>query len=440
MGFKLPKLGKKQTGWAKTIVDPLGIGLGDAIFGADKGPDYSSYEAEQQAAIARGQEATDIFTNGGPANYVAGDRLEWDSLGPAAEQGETNLAEISLDPRYRDAELAALAELEDQANNGFTARDRAEMAQVEQSVNRANRGRIGAIQQNMQARGMSGSGMDLLAQMQSAQDSAELEAMRALEREALMQGRKQEATARMGNLASTLQSRDFGQQAQQAAAQDAIDRFNIANKNDVSKYNNSGLNSSKNANWDRANQISDLNAAAKYDHSKNILGANQNQVGMNYNYSVEKENRARGDAAAAEDRAGGKMGALMGIAGGVAGGVYGGPAGASAGYQVGSGVGNQVGRNTHRNNAYGSDKRLKENIQDEHPLEIEAFLDSIAPKSFDYKEGEKGRHGVLADDLSKTSIGRSIVVDDENGMKNIKVNDAISALLQAVAHINKKVK
>jgi len=440
MAYKLPKLGKVQTGWAKTAIDPLGIGLGDAIFGANEGPDYSAEKAAQEAAIAQGQAATDAFIAGGPAQYAAGDELDWQYLSPAERQAQSEMFNISTDPRYRDAELAALRDLEEQSKNGITAADRADMARTESQQNRANRGRLGAIQQNMQARGMSGSGMDLVAQMQAAQDSTEIEAMKALEREGMMQTRKQDATSRMGSLAGQLQGRDFSQQAQAASAQDAINRFNTQNTNSVSLYNNQGVNRTAGNNWDRTNQTSDRNAGAGYDHRRNVLGAQQGQAGMNYNYSVDGENNRRLEDAAAEERASGKMGMITGIAGAGLGAMAGGPAGAQAGYGIGSGVGRQVGSNAYRN-SYGSDKRLKDNIQPEHPLEIEAFLASIAPKSFDYKEGEgeKGKHGVLADDLVKTSIGRSIVTEDERGAKAIKVNDAISALLQAVSHLNKKV-
>lgn len=434
------KIPKRYTGVAKTAVDPLGLGLGDALFGKSEGPDYSAEEKAQRDALAKGQKATDDFVSGGAAHFDKGKDLEFQSLGPARTLGDTGLGDISTDPRYKEAELAALKDLEEQSQNGFTARDRADMAQTEASVNRANRGRLGAIRQSMQARGMGGSGMDLVAEMQSAQDSAELEALRALETDAQMQERKERATSARGSLASQLQSRDFSQEAEKAAAQDAIDRFNTQNAIAVDQYNNQGRNEASAQNWNRENETSDRNSSAAYDYRKDVLGANQAQAGLNYNAAVEGENRKRMDDAAAEERASGKFGAILGAGGAVVGGVYGGPAGAAAGYQVGSGVGRSVGSNAYRNNAYGSDKRLKENIREEHPLEIEAFLDSIEPKSFDYKEGEKGRHGVLADDLAKSSIGRSIIVEDEGGMKNIKVNDAISALLQAVAHLNKKVK
>ena len=45
---------KKYSGLMKTVIDPLGIGVGDAVFGKESGPDYSKEEAEQLAAMKGG--------------------------------------------------------------------------------------------------------------------------------------------------------------------------------------------------------------------------------------------------------------------------------------------------------------------------------------------------------------------------------------------------
>jgi hypothetical protein len=402
-------------------LDPLDIN--DKIFGAQKGPDYSQEEADQKAAIDAMQGATDEFIGGGPAQYEQGGQLSTDRLG-ASEMGS-----IETDPKYREYELAALRDLEDQSKNGFTAADRADMARVESDVNRQNRGRQGAIMQNMQARGMGGSGIDLVAQMQSAQDANEIASLKALEQEGMMQNRKQAATSQLGNQAGAMQGRDFNQAASKAQAADQIARFNSANSNTARMQN-----------WARANQTADQNSRAQYDFNRDRLGAKQDQSGMNYDFSVEGQNRKMLDNQASEEKKAGAMGGVLGAVGGIIGGIKGGPAGAQAGSQLGQGVGGAFGRTAYRNSTYRSDEKCKENIQSEHPLEIEAFLESLSPKSYDYKEGETNKHGVVAQDLEKTNIGRSIVKMDEDGLKNVSMPDAIGALFEAVSHINKKMK
>ena len=418
---------KKYSGLMKTAIDPLGIGIGDAVFGKEAGPDYSKEEAEQLAAMEAQRAATDEYIRSGAGKYDVGQRLATTSL------GESKMGGISTDPRYREAELSALKDLENQSKEGFSATDRAAMARTEMEANRANRGRQGAIQQNMQSRGMGGSGMDLVAQMASSQDANDMEALRALEREGQAQNLRQGATAKMGGMAGSMQERDFAQAAQKAQAADQIARFN----NQLANYGSE-------ANWNRANMVGDKNVASKTAFNQNVLGAKQGQAQQNYDYSVEGQNRSMMRDAEAEKRAGGVMSAIGGIGGGVVGGIYGGPAGAAAGSQVGSGVGRQVGTTNYRNNKYASDEQCKENIRSEHPLEIEAFLESLSPKSFDFKMGEgdggKNKHGIIAQDLEKSNIGRGIVVEDEGGVKNISMPDAISALFEAVSHLNKKMK
>jgi hypothetical protein len=275
---------------------------------------------------------------------------------------------------------------------------------------------------------MGGSGMDLVAQMQSAQDANELASLKALEQEGMILNRKQGAAAQLGNAATRMQGRDFDQASAKAQAADQIARFNSQNANSAMQNN-----------WNRGNQVSDNNVNARYQFGKDRLGARQNQAGTNYDYSVEGQNRKMLADQQAEERKSGAMGGILGAVGGIVGGIKGGPAGAQAGSQVGQGVGGAFGRTSYRN-TYRSDEKCKENIQSEHPMEIEAFLESLSPKAYDYKEGEKNKHGVVAQDLEKTNIGRAMVEEDEEGMKNISIPDAIGTLLQAVSHLNKKMK
>lgn len=379
MNLKMPK---KLKGLAKTVVDPLGIGIGDALFGKNKGPDYSAEEAAKQAAFEKGQAATDEFVAGGPAKYEKGadlayeslspaEKLQWQSLSPAEKQAQSGMADIKTDAKYKEHEMAALRELEDQSKSGFTARDKADMARTESEVNRANKGRLGAIQQNMQARGMSGSGMDLVAQMQSSQDANEIAAMRALEQDAMMQDRKSQATMNLGQMSSQLQSRDFGQEATKAQAQDAINRFNTQNSNDNARYNNQGqnqtaqnnwqqtnsdnrynnqnINQTNEANWSRGNATADRNSGAQYQYNQDRLNAKLGQSTGAFNYAQDTQNMKMQRDKDAADAAGGKMGAILGTAGAVVGGIYGGPKGAAALGQLGSGLGNQVGRTQYAN-------------------------------------------------------------------------------------------
>lgn len=284
---------------------------------------------EQLKALQEYLDSIREFEEGSPAEYGVAGEITPELL------AESELNDVVTDPRYKENELAALRELERQSKEGLTAQDRADMARVETQANRANRGRIGAIQADMARRGASGSGMELVAQMQSAQSSNELAALKALEQEAMMQNRKTQATRDLGSMSASLQARDFEQQAAKARANDAINNFNINN-----------MNSAQAANLQNAQAVANANAAAKYGFSKDKMQAGMAGGEMSYNAATEAENRKLLEELEKRKRKDAKqkaMGsALGGVAGGVAGAYFGGPAGAAAGAGAGSQLGGSI--------------------------------------------------------------------------------------------------
>ena len=352
MAYKIPK---RASAIGKTVIDPLGLGLGDAVFGKDKGPDYSAEEAEKAKALADNQAATDEFTQGGASQYASGEQYGFDELGSPESLGNTELGSIRGDERYKEQQLRSLQDLQDQSQNGFNASDRADMARTRSTVDTANRGRQQAIQQQMQSKGQGGGGLEMVAQMQAAQDSAQIEALRAMETEGNAQQRKTQASAQAGNMATNLSNQEFSQDAAKAAAQDRINQFNVQNSNQNAMYNNQHANAANEANVTRRNQTGDRNTAAAYDYRKDVLGAKQGQNTQNYNAATDDLNGRKMDRAAAEQAAGGKMGMLMGTGAAVAGGIYGGPKGAAAGAQVGQGVGSSVGKTAYQRYAHGGE-------------------------------------------------------------------------------------
>jgi hypothetical protein len=244
------------------------------------------------------------------------------------------MADVSTDPRFRDAQLDSLNQLDEISRTGMTARDEADLLKLRQDVNRTNRGRQGAIQQNMASRGMSGSGMDLVAQMQASQDATEREALAALEKNAQIGERKQQAMMQRGSLAGDMRGQEFNEQAAKAQAQDAINRFNTSNSVQAQFGNNQGRNQTNQANWGRQNQTSDRNVQGGYDFRKDSLSTQQAGSQMAYNKAVDDWNRAQMKKQRKGNRAGNMFsGAAQGA---VAGGTVGGPWGAVAGGVLGA--------------------------------------------------------------------------------------------------------
>lgn len=329
MAYKPPKF-RIDSKTANNHLNNITFGNGkkiDKFFNPDK-PDTSMDDADMAAAeglydssidefVGKGPEVYSdgpLYTSGAPLdlenltegeklqlqNLSEGEKLQLQQMGAFDQLGPSEMGNISTDPRYKDAEMAALADLEERSKNGFTARDEADMAKLNSQVNQQNRGRMGAIQQNMASRGMAGSGLDILAQTQAGQDATERQALAALEKNAQMQERKVDAVSRLGGLAGQLQGRDFQQSAQKAAASDAINRFNIANSIDRTKMNNSIANQGTTQNWNRSNQVSDANvginnsaAIQNWNRGNQVSDAN---VGINNQATTQNWGRTNSTA------------------------------------------------------------------------------------------------------------------------------------------------
>lgn len=137
--------------------------------------------------------------------------------------------------------------------------------------------------------------------------------------------------------------------------------------------------------------VSGISGAAQ-NYGNNV---SQNQIGVGNNY------------AAAEVSNGNKQAGLLGAAG-----------------QIGMGA------------LAFSDERLKENIEaipKEDLSEMKKFLKAYA---FDYKNIQHGRGrwvGVMAQDLQKSKLGRTLVIENEKGEKMIDLKKVLSLFLATMA-------
>ena len=488
---------KKTDPLLKTAVDPLGLGVGDALFGKNKGPDYSAYDDEQAAAQAAQQAAYDDFIKGGAAVYQNGSPLtqsqyqsgnplslsqfqqgadvNYETLSPAdqAKLRQSAMGDIKTDPRLVNAEMDALRGLEERSKEGLTLQDQADMARLQGDVNRRNRGRMGAIQQNMQARGMAGSGMDLLAQMQSNQDATEMEAIASLEKAAQAQNNKRDATNDLGNMASQQRGRAFAEDSAKAQARDAIERFNTTNmvnlqnrnvdtrnqatnqnwdrrnstndrntnvtndqntqnwnRNNSTNDRNVGVaNDTSRSNWERTNSTNDRNVGAGYDYRKDKMTAGVNKAGGAMNWSADQQNRQMMQDAQNKQGVSDKIGGLFGAGGAVVGGIYGGPAGAQAGYQggkaAGGAIGNQYYDNQYKGYAHGGLIDGPEYVPGDHPANDQVPI--LA----------SGGEMMLPKSVSTDPAKAAQFVADETGQNN-EADDVIGALLQAMNYLNKR--
>lgn len=83
-----------------------------------------------------------------------------------------------------------------------------------------------------------------------------------------------------------------------------------------------------------------------------------------------------------------------------------------------------------------SDERTKTDIAEVSREDIAEMKRHLKPYTYKYKLTEHGEGeflGVMAQDLEKSKLGRSMIVEDANGFKQIDLHRAVSILLAAVA-------
>lgn len=319
---------------------------------------------------------------------------------------------ITLDPALKQAQMDALLGLQDiSESGGMTSMDRANMSRISNEEDAKARGAREAIMQNMQARGMGGSGMEILSQFQNAQESAARRSARDTEVAGMAQQRALEALMQGGSMAGNIRNQDFSEQAQKAQAQDAISRFNAQNRQAQENLNVGARNDAREKNLNAAQTLSNTNTGIR----------NQQQTHNKGLYQQQFENELK------------KRGGQAGIAGQNA--------------QIsGQNSQNQANANNQMLGTalttaamFMSDERQKEDVED---FDASAFLDSLTGKKYKYKDEQYGKGpqaGIIAQDLMKTPEGSSAVHQTDKGMM-VDSGKASNLALASAADLHKRLK
>lgn len=337
------------------------------------------------------------------------------SLSPEQAQtimlGQSSMNDVSADPQARQAQMEALAQLSDITNSGgLTAIDKAKMNEIFTDEDTKARGAREAIIQNAQARGMGGSGLDIAAQLQNQQESANRANTRGLDVAAQAQQRALDALAQQGQLGTQVAGQTFDQGAAKATAADAIAKFNAQNQQQQVNTNTAARNDAAAKNLAAKQAVADTNTGTRNAQQQ----YNKQLIQQNYENELKKRG-GQTQVASANQQAAGQNSQNQ----------------ANATNQT-IGTGLTVA-------SMFSDERGKENIESFDPGE---FLDSLTGYKYDYKDkkhGEGKQVGVMAQDLEKTEAGSKMVVNTPEG-KVVEYAKAGPAILASLAELNKKVK
>ena len=216
-------------------------------------------------------------------------------LANLSKQEDSRLLDLSMDPRLKAERSKALDALSDISEGGMNLSDLAMLEDIRGRASSADRGRRESILQNMRQRGMSGGGMELLAQLQSSQDAAEMESRGGLQQAAMAEQRALDALIQGGNLANQFGQQDLQSEMQKMSAQDAINRFNAANANQMGQFNVANQNQAMLRNLDTRQGLSNQNVGNMNQAQMRNLEIQQGLAGQNAN--IINQNRAMNNAA-----------------------------------------------------------------------------------------------------------------------------------------------
>lgn len=254
-------------------------------------------------------------------------------------QQDSGLNNISVDPRLKDAQIAALASLQERTNGGYSVEDRAAINRAINESAMQERAQRDALIANANARGVGGSGVALAQQLTAQQNAANRANQNTLDVAAEGRRRALEAVMQSGQLASNMRGQEFDQQARVAAAQDAINQFNTRNVNDQTYYNTGARNAAGLRNVDTRQNLNASNAAGRNTFNQNQFDNRARVAEVRYNDNTNKANQKLAEYKAKVDANNKRKSGIFSAVGAGVGAYYGGPQGAAAGQQAGKGVG-----------------------------------------------------------------------------------------------------
>lgn len=259
----------------------IGAQVGTQVLGGLIGGIASRGDSDkQQAAI---DDAYRILANIGYPPETAKELIlqqykEAGQLTPELEQqvdvGHSKVSQIQEDPKLKEAQTQALQLLKSRSQTGVGPEDRAAINQMRQQLATDQEGKRQQILQNMQQRGMGGSGAELIAQLNESQGSANQASAKGDDISALASQRALEALSNYGKMAGDVRTQDFSNASKMAGAEDDFQKFNTQNQIARQTRNVTSQNAAQ---------------AANLSNKQNIMNANTTQG----NTEIQRQNQAR---------------------------------------------------------------------------------------------------------------------------------------------------
>jgi hypothetical protein len=253
-------------------------------------------DAQKRAAAIYDQIVADFGTLTPPTPEQLKTKLEeYKQQGIIAQEdiegvmiGASQLQKVQVDPRLRLAQTQALEKLAQAGEGGLTPTERFAIQQARQEAERSATSQQQSTLQNMQQRGVGGAGAELAARMASTEAASGRLNDASMQQAAQANKLALEAMVRRGEMASSMEGKQWTQDTQKAQASDEIAKFNSlqraqgqARNTSIAHYNAKSAADINNKNTELRNittQQQRQDMIDYYDRQKAIMAAKANAM------------------------------------------------------------------------------------------------------------------------------------------------------------------
>lgn len=399
-----------------------------AIVGGIATADAAKKAAQAQAdALAQEMARLDKISVPEAKKLVVEQLIQQGQLTPELEHAfnlpPSQMAQIKENSGVRQQQTQALNLIQQRAQGGLTASDRAGYNEMRNQVARDQQAKQAQILQQMQSRGMAGSGAELAMALNQAQNSDQAASEQADRLAAQSSQNALNAASQMGQQAGALRAQDFNVNAAKASAADEYNRFNVQNQQNVSNANVLNQNNAAAQNLGVKQQLSNQNVA------------NNNAEGIRYQNALQQQFQNEWQKATGQNSITGAQGQNAANSA-----VAQGAAVNNAGNSIDQGFYSMAG--TAGKGATGgvmSDERQKTGIK---KFDSGKFLDKIVGTQYKYKDqkfGQGEQTGVMAQALERTPEGGKLVHETPEG-KVVDYSKAGPLMMASLADLHHRLK
>lgn len=244
----------------------------------------------------------------------------------AVEDLHSRFEDLKADEQSKGIQLEAINKLRDMSRRGFTMQDEAALSKGQRDIATQENARRESILQNLQARGMGGSGAEIQSLLQSSQGGANKEADLALQLAALRGEQSSASVKGLMDAASSFRQQGFEEEAKKRAYEDEMNKFSKSNQINRQARNVAAENVGRQLNLSEQQRIADINAGLANQEIQRKAGAPirdwERQAGWLQGMakgSMDQSNYLQGQADRTANKYAGITNALTGGIGGIAG-------------------------------------------------------------------------------------------------------------------------